>query len=31
MILVTAVAAISSFGQASGGMWGNIKTEMEAH
>lgn len=31
MILVTAIAAISSVGQAAGGWWGNIRTEMEAH
>ncbi len=31
MILVTVIAAINSFGSATGGMWGHIKTDLNSH
>jgi pilus assembly protein Flp/PilA len=31
MIIVTCVAAISSFGSASNGMWGGINNDLNAH
>lgn len=31
MIIVTCVAAISSFGSASNGMWGGIDANLDAH
>lgn len=30
-ILLSCIAAIASVGAQSGGMWGNTKTELEAH
>ncbi len=31
MILMGIIATISSVGAASGGLWGNTKTELQAH
>lgn len=31
LILLTAITAIASFGAASGGMWGNIDTQLQGH
>ncbi len=31
MILVTVIAAISSVGSTTGGMWGDIKSDLNAH
>lgn len=31
MIIVTCLAAISSFGNASNGMWGGIKNDLDTH
>jgi pilus assembly protein Flp/PilA len=31
MIIVTCVAAISSFGNASNGLWGGIDSDLDAH
>ena len=31
MIIMTAIAAISSFGSATGGLWGGIDGDLQAH
>lgn len=31
MILMTAIAAVSSFGSATGGLWGGIDGDLQAH
>ena len=31
MIIMTMIGAISAFGGDTGGLWGNVQNEMEAH